>query len=114
MVRRSQGCPITARRDLQTECDRLRKQLKDLGDLTILELQARRTQLETAISNQQTQIEGDRSKAAAAAKAVEAQIQELRKALVVTEDLALLQEVGVYQLQERYAGRAISSARPPA
>jgi hypothetical protein len=82
---------------VQTECDRLRKQLQDLGGLTILELQARRTELETAISNQKTQIEADRSKADAASEAVETQIRELRKVLVVTEDLALLQEVGVYQ-----------------
>jgi hypothetical protein len=84
-------------RDTQAECDRLRKQLEELGALTILELQARRTQLETAILNQQTQIEADQTKAEATAAAVETQIRELRKALVVTEDLTLLQEVGVYE-----------------
>jgi hypothetical protein len=84
-------------RDLEAKCSRLGKELKELGGLTILELQARRVQLETVIAKQQTSIEGDRSAAAAVAEAVEVQIQELRKALVVTEDLALLQEVGVYQ-----------------
>src|SRR5687768_6792949 len=83
-------------RDLQVRCEDLRRQLLDLGGLTVMELDARRTGLETVIANQQRQIEQDRLKAADGANAVEAQIQQLRKALVVTEDLGLLQEVGVY------------------
>ena len=84
-------------RNLRIQCEELRTQLKDLGGLTILELDARRKELEAAIAGQQSRLEQERSKAAAGAEIVETQLEELRKSLVVTEDLALLQEVGVYQ-----------------
>lgn len=84
-------------RDLRTECQELREQLNNLGGLTVLELEARRVQLEAAIASQQPQLEQERSKAEDVAKSLESQIQALRKALVVTEDVILLQEAGVYQ-----------------
>lgn len=87
----------TESRGLEAQCDKLRQQLKELGGLTILELDERRGELEKAIESQKTQLEQDRAKAAADAKALETRIQELRKALVVTEETALLQEAGVYE-----------------
>lgn len=84
-------------RNLRQEAERLRSQLKDLGGLTIVELEARRQQLEAEVAAQQTRLAQDRAKGAEAAQALEGQIESLRRTLVVTEDLALLQEAGVYE-----------------
>lgn len=106
-------------RDLQEECGRLRGQLQELGALSVLELEAKRTQLETDITaqraqveaeiaakrtrfeadiaRQQAQLEQDKAKAAETVQSLEQQVEDLRKSLVVTEDLALLQEAGVYE-----------------
>jgi len=82
---------------LQAQCDELRRQLKDLGGLTILELEQRRREIEAAIESLKLQLERDQAKGVADAEALSAQIQELRKTVVVTEETALLQEAGVYQ-----------------
>ena len=83
--------------DLQAERETLRGQLKDTGGLSILELEARRSKLEVAIAKQESQLREDQLTAAGVAEALDLQLRDLRKALVVTEDLALLQEAGVYE-----------------
>lgn len=84
-------------RAVAAECDDLRKQLKELGALTILELEQRRSDLEKAVNEEEIRLQESRAKVEAQAKSFEAQIEGLRKTLVVTEEAALLQEAGVYQ-----------------
>lgn len=98
--------------------DRLNAQLEKLGGLTILQLEDRRAELERAVAKQsarfereqrelaakraaeaaahEAQLARDRTSAAAEVAAAKSQLDELRKTIVATEDLALLQEAGIY------------------
>lgn len=104
---------------LRRESSDLRDQLRAVGATTATELEARRAELAKAIAVQQAQLETSaarhaetlraaevehaaRLQAARAAstaelEALEKRAQELKAALVVTEELALLQEAGVYR-----------------
>ncbi|HEY4981225.1 MAG TPA: DUF4041 domain-containing protein [Pseudolabrys sp.] len=73
------------------------KQLEILGALPVAQLEARRVQLEAEIAAQTTRLAREKSDAADALAAVKKQLKEAHRAIVETEDLALLQEVGVYQ-----------------
>lgn len=81
---------------LRAERDEACRQLETLGALSILQLEAKRLELEKQIADQTIRIDRDRSQAAAALDAVRKQLEEARQAIVTTEDLALLQEVGIY------------------
>lgn len=83
--------------ELEVQCEELRRQLKELGALTLLELEERKRQLEASIEQQKAQMERDRAKAIAEMNELEQRVHQLRSTLVVTEDTALLQEAGVYQ-----------------
>jgi hypothetical protein len=82
---------------LKAECDRLREQFAKLGALSVLQLEAKRVDLEREVADQESRIQQERSGAVEALRAVSATLDEARKAIVVTEDLALLQEAGIYQ-----------------
>jgi Domain of unknown function (DUF4041) len=84
-------------RSLHSECADLRRRLKETGALTLHELEQRRSQLESTIQSQHCQLESDRLRAAESLKALEEQLKAAKAALVQTEELALLQEVGVYK-----------------
>ncbi len=72
-------------------------QLERLGALTVVELEARRVELERELAEQTARLERERREAAAAVEALKLQLDEVQKGIVATEDAALLQEVGVYQ-----------------
>jgi Domain of unknown function (DUF4041)/T5orf172 domain len=82
---------------VRAERDGLRDELTRLGGLTVLQLEAKRAELESAIAEQANRLEQERKAAAAALNDVKAQRDEARKTIVVTEDVALLQEAGVYE-----------------
>ena len=84
-------------RSLHGQCADLRRKLKETGALTLLELEQRRSQLESTIQSQHSQLESDRLRAAESLKALDEQFKAAKAALVLTEELALLQEVGVYE-----------------
>jgi hypothetical protein len=67
-----------------------------LGALPVLQLEAQRTGLERAIAEQTARLEREREAGVAAAQALKLQLEEGRKSIVATEDLALLQEAGIY------------------
>lgn len=73
------------------------KQLETLGALSVAQLEYRRVQLETEIAAQATRLAQERSAAADALSVVRKQLKEARGLIVETDDLALLQEVGVYK-----------------
>ncbi len=83
--------------ELRAQRDAAYKQLERLGALPILRLEARRVELEREIAEQAARISRGWSEGATALEALKRQIVEARKSIVATEDLALLQEVGVYQ-----------------
>jgi len=82
---------------LQAQCEEQKEHLRQLGGLTLLELDARRRDLEAALRNQQAQLEQERARANAEAQGLLEQLQALRATIVTTEETALLQEAGVFQ-----------------
>jgi hypothetical protein len=82
---------------LRAQNETTRKQLETLGALPVVELEARRLQLETEIAAQAARLVREHSDAAIALATVKKQYTETRRSIVETEDLALLQEVGVYK-----------------
>jgi Domain of unknown function (DUF4041)/T5orf172 domain len=82
---------------LRFEHDRIREQLRTLGAFTVVELEARRSELDREISLQALQLAQEREAATAAVQAVQSELQKVQQAVVTTEDVALLQEAGVYQ-----------------
>lgn len=90
--------------ELVTEVKRLRaqreitlKQLESLGALSVVQLGERRVQLETEIAAQAARFARERANAAEVLSAVAKQLTAARQSIVATEDLALLQEVGIYK-----------------
>jgi hypothetical protein len=108
-------------RELGMEVAELRGQLKRLGGLEVIELEAKREELTTEISAQRQQIENEKAEATAALETqaaeagaslkaelaaateekalLEEQLVTLRAEVVVTEETTLLQEAGVYEYQ---------------
>lgn len=82
---------------LRAECEQSREQLARLGALTVIELQTKRAELERELADQATRLQREQTDAAEAMRAARAQLDEVRKAIVATEDVALLQEAGVYR-----------------
>lgn len=90
-------------RELIAEIQRLRAQLEEAhkelevcGALTLMQLEARRIALEQQIADQEAQISRSKAEAAAALETAQKQLDEVGQSIVLTEDLALLQEAGVY------------------
>lgn len=82
---------------LRAQCDQSRQTLARLGALSVLQLEAKRADLEREIVEQAARLERERADAVKALRATSTQLDEARKAIVVTEELALLQEVGIYR-----------------
>lgn len=82
---------------LGAQRDQLREQLARLGALSVLQLEAKRTDLEREVAEQAARLERERADAAETLYATISQLDEARKAIVATEDLALLQEAGIYR-----------------
>jgi hypothetical protein len=84
-------------RHLRAQNETTRKQLAILGALPLVELEARRLQLETEIGAQTARLAREHADAVTALTALKKQYTEVRRSIVETEDLALLQEVGIYK-----------------
>jgi hypothetical protein len=84
-------------RRLRAECDNLRRTLQETGALALVELEERRRELRAVIASEEASLEAVRRAGAATVEQAEAHLATLRKTLVITEELAMLQEVGVYQ-----------------
>lgn len=74
-------------------------QLERLGALSVIELEAKSKELETGIAAQRARLEREREAEKTAIEVLRKQLAEARKAIVETEDLALLQEAGIYHYQ---------------
>src|SRR4051812_39686269 len=72
---------------LQSERTQLREQLARLGVLTVIELEAKKADLEREIAVQTARLQRERAEAAEAVRAASDQLQHVRHAIVETEDL---------------------------
>ena len=77
--------------------DETREQLQRLGAMSILEREAERARLEAQVAELSSYLMAERKAAKTDLESLEAKIVEVRSAIVQTEDLALLQESGVYE-----------------
>lgn len=89
---------------LLTEIDQLRSELKvrevqlrELGGLTVLELDEQRRRLEREIEAQTARLNQEKLEAQKRLDEARHELLRVRQQIVETEDLALLQEAGVYQ-----------------
>lgn len=94
----------TMGRELVTEVKKLRsqrammlKQMEELGIYTVVELEDKRQELENQISEQSIRFDREKYQAAAELDEVRRRMKEAQAAIVATDDVALLQEVGVYR-----------------
>jgi len=95
-------------RELASEVERLRAEMARLGLLSVVDLERRRDELTAEIAGQQSRLQADLAahgnaiaqqagRAQAEAAQLQQQLQALRAQVVVTEEAAILQEVGIYQ-----------------
>lgn len=82
--------------DLRGKLDDANVILQRLGALPILELEALRAKLEKDITTQREELARERSEANTAIESSRAELGRVRQQIVETEDVALLQEAGVY------------------
>lgn len=82
---------------LQAERTQLKEQLARLGALTVIELEGKKADLEREIASQQARLQRERAEAAEAVRVASDQVAQVRRTIVETEDLALLQEAGIYK-----------------
>ncbi len=73
------------------------RQLEQIGGASLLEVEARRKHLEVEVANLAAQISQERAHAEAETRAIAAELAEARRDIVETREIALLQEVGVYE-----------------
>jgi hypothetical protein len=77
-------------RELAAEVDALRQQLDRLGALDIVTLERRREDLRRQVAEETSRLESER-------RGLQEQIDDLRRMVVVTQETAILQEVGIYE-----------------
>jgi len=88
---------FTELQEVRAQRDEARRQLETLGVLSIAQLEARRAELERQIAEQSERLAQEKSEATATSESARRLLEEARKSIVETEDLALLQEAGVYR-----------------
>jgi hypothetical protein len=84
---------------LRRRCDDQHRRLSELGALTIDEIHQRQQQQAAELEVQRQVIKAERETATNELNGIRAQIDDLRRTLIVTEEKALLQEAGVYEYQ---------------
>ncbi|MCK1270814.1 hypothetical protein IVB44_14030 [Bradyrhizobium sp. 49] len=77
------------------------KQLEQIGGASLLEIEAHRKHLEAEVAILTAQISEERAQAEAGKRAIAAELAETRRAIVETREIALLQEVGVYEYNRK-------------
>jgi hypothetical protein len=72
------------------------KHFEKIGALPVAQLEFQRLELEREIVEQAARLEREKSEAAAALENMRQQLKKAHASIVATDDLALLQEVGIY------------------
>lgn len=84
---------------LSLEKKHLEEQLERLGILGVVQLEERRAELEREIGTQNGLLERRRLEGAEEVRLQKAELEAIKKRVVATEELALLQEAGIYRYQ---------------
>jgi len=82
---------------LRAERDQLRQQFTRVGAMSQFEFESEKAALEQALAEQRAQLARERQEETATLTSVRSQLEEARRALVATEELVMLQELGVYE-----------------
>lgn len=82
---------------LHSQRDIANQQLKELGALSVAELESRRRALDNEITEQSNRLEREKVEGILALENVQQQVKEARRSIVETDEIALLQETGVYR-----------------
>ena len=83
-------------RETGEELESLRAEMRRLGVLDVVDLQRERDELQTQISNSAEELRRQRAEGEARRQALSEQLAELSQQVVLTEDAAILQEIGLY------------------
>lgn len=84
-------------KQLRAEKQALTRNLEELGGLSIMQIKLRQRDLGRQISLQSMQLEADKAEAGAALDEIRRQYDEAKHGIVATADIAMLQEVGIYE-----------------
>lgn len=84
-------------KEVRAERDIAYEQVRSLGTLSTLELELRNHQLQRAIDEQTAQLEKEKADAANALATMRQELKKAHASIVATDDITLLQEVGIYQ-----------------
>ena len=82
---------------LREERETTRKRLETLSSYSVLQLETRRAELETEVAELEARFSKEKVEAESALELIKQQAKKARQSIVETEDLELLQEVGIYQ-----------------
>lgn len=84
-------------KELRSQRESMLTRIDELGLFSIVELEAKKQEVEREIAQQTARMERERAAAATSLAELTRELQAVRAALVETDELSLLQEVGVYQ-----------------
>ncbi|KQW21576.1 chromosome segregation ATPase [Afipia sp. Root123D2] len=84
-------------KEIQGQYDRARQQLADVGALSVFDLEARRNELQQEINGLEGRIAREKADIDASRLMLKQQADDARKTIVETREIAILQEVGVYE-----------------
>ena len=84
-------------KQLRAQREVANKWFKENGALSQIQLEFRKLELEREIADQISRLDDEKAEAAAALEAARKQLKDAHKSIVMTDEFALLQEVGIYQ-----------------
>lgn len=84
-------------KDLHSQREIANQQLKELGAFSVAQLELRQRALDSEITEQANRLEREKVEGILALEEVKQQVKEARQSIVETDEIALLQEAGVYQ-----------------
>jgi hypothetical protein len=90
---------LTELKEARAELDGTRNQLAKLGALGHLQLEKRRRELEREVEDQKLRLQREQVEAMAALEGIRHEARRAQERIVATEDLEMLQEVGIYRYQ---------------
>lgn len=83
-------------KELRTQRELMLIQMEELGLLSFAELESRKTELERQIAEQAVHLQREKLQAETELQALTHRMRDVRRAIVETDEISLLQEVGVY------------------
>src|SRR3954469_13976578 len=84
-------------KEVRAERDIALEQVRSLGALSTLELELRNRQLQREIAEQTAQLAKEKTDATESLAAIRLELKKAHAGIVATDDITLLQEVGIYQ-----------------